>query len=146
MRVFDNDKMVELQIYDLEKGYLKEDQIITHIPHSPEMKETGHYVTLHKSEYGKSLEYVIDTPYRAEVKEHDEVENILVYVPYTEVELGKKVAEDEIASLKAYLAETDYMVIKSMERGESMQVAYPKIYAKRVEARERINGLERLFS
>lgn len=146
MRVFDKDKMVELKIYDLEKGYLKEDQLITHIPHSPEIKEQGHYAVLHKSAHGQSLEWVVDTQYKAEVKEHDVVENILVYVPYTEVELGKMANEKQIADLKAYLAETDYMVIKCMERGESMQVSYPAVYAKRAEARERINGLERLFN
>lgn len=49
---------------------------------------------------------------------------------------------DEMNGLKAYLAETDYTVIKCAEQGASMSEAYPEVLEKRVSARDRINEIE----
>ena len=53
---------------------------------------------------------------------------------------------DEIYTLKAYLSETDYTVIKCMELGVSISEAYPEIHQKRSEARARINELEEVIN
>lgn len=49
---------------------------------------------------------------------------------------------DEMNSLKMYLAETDYTVIKCSEQGLSMSEAYPEILEKRTTSRNRINEIE----
>lgn len=88
MRVFNEDKTQELKEYDLNLGHLENDKLITHISAVQEQKEQGHYETIR--EYpngGKEVKYVIDIPKVEPVEEHDEVEDILVYIHYTETEL-----------------------------------------------------------
>lgn len=88
MRIF-NEKNIEIESPDLEKGYLKNDSLL--IMHHDEIKaveEIGHYETI--AEYpngGKDVAWVVDTP-GVEAKEAwDEYEDILRYIPYTEIEL-----------------------------------------------------------
>lgn len=57
----------------------------------------------------------------------------------------KEKAQIEIISLKDFLSNTDYTVIKCYELGLEMSEEYPEVYKKRVEARKRINELESLF-
>lgn len=140
MRIFNSDKTQEITDYDLAKGRLVEDTLITHIPYSDEVPEVKHKEILHQSEHGSTFKYVIDIPYQPKIPEHDEIENILVYKEYSE----KEKAELEIKDLKDYLTSTDYMVIKCMESAVSMAEAYPEAYQKRAEARARINELEAL--
>ena len=47
----------------------------------------------------------------------------------------------ELSQLEDYLKDTDYMVIKCMERGLDMQSEYSLDYQKRQDARERINEI-----
>lgn len=60
--------------------------------------------------------------------------------------LSDRVAlEVEMETLKRYLSDTDYMVVKCMERGLSMEDVYPDEYEKRQESRDRINEIEALM-
>lgn len=88
MRVFNQDKTIELKEYDLKLGHLEQDKLVTHIDAVNEQKEQGHYETVR--EYpngGKDVAWVVDVPKVKPIEEHDEVEDILVYIPYTETEL-----------------------------------------------------------
>lgn len=74
--------------YDLHLGYLKEDVIINHIDEVKEVKEVSHLEVIR--EYpngGKDVETIIDVPAVQGVPAHDEEEQILVYIPYSEEEL-----------------------------------------------------------
>ena len=51
----------------------------------------------------------------------------------------------ERSTLQNYLNKTDYMVVKCMERGLSMQEEYPDEYIKRQQARERISEINALL-
>ena len=58
----------------------------------------------------------------------------------------KIMAQMEIDTLKAFLNKTDYVVIKSVEEGDSARTSYAGIIDKRKEARARINELETLLA
>ena len=59
--------------------------------------------------------------------------------------LNKESEKAELAELKQYLLDTDYMVIKSIEKGSSMLTEYPDDYIKRQEARNRINEINSIL-
>jgi hypothetical protein len=142
MRIFNEDKTVELLDCDLEKGYLKKDVIETDIPEQEEVMEKWHYEAI--KEYpngGKILEKVIDVEGKPYIPAHTEREEIWVYIPYTEDELERMAAEREIAELKAKLRDTDYQAIKYAEGAMSL-VEYAETKALRQAWRERINVLE----
>lgn len=65
--------------------------------------------------------------------------------PPAEPTVVEKLQQEE-ASLKAYLAETDYMAIKCAELGLSMASEYPTEYTERIKARARINEIEALLA
>ena len=141
MRIFNESKDTELQNPDLNLGLLIPSTLTTHIPYSAPIAEVGHQEIIR--EYpngGRDAKWVVDIEGKPEVLEHDEVENVLIYREFTE----KEKAEREILSLKAYLAETDWVVVKCMEMGLIPSSAYPEITEKRAEARERINILEEI--
>ena len=138
MRILDSNNN-ELTTYDSSLGYLKNETIIKHIPAVEGVEELFHYVTV--KEYpngGKDVERVIDRAGVEAVPEHDEEEEIYRYTLYTEEELARR----EISSLRQYLSETDWTVIKCMETGVSLSSLYPEISQKRTAARNRINELE----
>lgn len=142
MRIFNEDKTVELFDCDLEKGYLKKDVIETDIPEQEEVVEEWHYEAI--KEYpngGKILEKVIDVDGKPYIPAHTEREEIWVYIPYTVEELAKIAAEREIAELKANLRDTDYQAIKYAE-GMFTLSEYAPIREQRQAWRDRINHLE----
>ena len=143
MRVFNQYKTQELTEYDLTKGYLKDDTLTTHIKAVEGVEEQGHYVLIaeNKKTGGKEYEYVVDVPKVEAVKEHDKVENIQVYISYSEKELLKIKAENERTRLKAELANTDYQAIKYAE-GWITDEEYAPIKAERESLREKIRDLE----
>ncbi|MEG1588625.1 MAG: hypothetical protein RR354_04760 [Mucinivorans sp.] len=49
----------------------------------------------------------------------------------------------EIARLKEYLTATDWAVVKCLEIGTPLAKAYPELATRRIEARARINELQR---
>lgn len=138
MRILDSNNN-ELTTYDSSLGYLKNETITKHVPAVEGVEELFHYVTVR--EYpngGKDVERVIDRKGVEAVPEHDEEEEIYRYTLYTEEELARR----EISSLRQYLSETDWTVIKCMETGVSLSSFYPEISQKRTAARNRINELE----
>lgn len=95
MKVYNENKTQILEYYDLEKGYLKDDTITVHIPKVEAVKEVSHYETV--KEYpngGKDVRKVIDVPAVVGVEEHDEIQAIKVYIPYTEQELHEMYLND----------------------------------------------------
>ena len=113
MKIYDEKKINVLSEndIDLEKGYLVDDQLVTHIPFKEGKPEKGHYETVKEYDNGgKDVEWVIE--------EHDEYEYIQVYVPYTEQELTDIKKEKilvEIEQLKQTISSTDYQVLKYSE-------------------------------
>lgn len=102
MKVYNDQKTMELQNYDLSKGYLKSDRLLIAY-HEPvlEKPEIGHYETRKYPNGGSDRRWVVDVP---EVKAKDaweEYEDILVYVPFTTEEMEAKRADE----IKARLAE-----------------------------------------
>lgn len=83
MRIFNEDKTIELNNIDETKGYIKDDKIL--LKHIDKVEEQGHYETI--KEYangGKDMAYIIDRP---AVEEQDIYEDIKVFIPYTKNEL-----------------------------------------------------------
>ena len=160
MRIFNEDKTVQMYleedrvedgdfidipdnlICDLSKGKLESDTLIEHIPEQQEIQEQWHYRTI--KEYpngGKDVEQVIDVVGQPYIAEHDEVEDILVYKPYSEQEIKTIKNNNRISELKQKLAETDYKAIKYSE-GELSAEEYAETKAQRRAWREEINKLE----
>ena len=160
MRIFNEDKTVQMYlkedrvedgdfidipddlICDLSKGKLVSDTLIEHIPEQQEIQEQWHYRTI--KEYpngGKDVEQVIDVVGQPYIAEHDEVEDILVYKPYSEQEIKIIKNNNRIIELKQKLQETDYKAIKYSE-GELSAEEYAETKAQRRAWREEINKLE----
>ena len=89
MRVFDENKIQELFVYDTEQGVLKNDKLF--IKSHPAVEEVGHYETHRYPNGGCSKEWVVDTP---AVEAYDEYEDIQVYVPYTQAQKDEKRASE----------------------------------------------------
>lgn len=143
MRIFDETKTVELTEYDLTKGYLKPDVIETEVEEQPAIEEQFHYEIVKEYENGgKDIQKVIDIEGKPYVPAYTDIEEIHIYIPYTEKELEEKAASREIAELKSKLAETDYKAIKYAE-GFISEADYAPIRAERQAWRERIGELEK---
>ena len=160
MRIFNEDKTVQMYIAedrvedgdfidipdnlicDLSKGKLENDTLIEHIPEQQEIQEQWHYETVKEYENGgKDVEKVIDVVGQPYIAEHDEVEDILVYKPYSEQEIKVIDNNNRIIELKQKLQETDYKAIKYAE-GELSEEEYAETKAQRRAWREEINKLE----
>ena len=160
MRIFNEDKTVQMYlaedriedgdfidipdnlICDLSKGKLESDTLIEHIPEQQEIQEQWHYRTIKEySNGGKDVEKVIDVVGQPYIAEHDEVEDILVYKPYSEQEIKAIKNNNRISELKQKLQETDYKAIKYSE-GELSAEEYAETKAQRRAWREEINKLE----
>ena len=160
MRIFNENKTVQMYleedrvedgdfidipddlICDLSKGKLESDTLIEHIPEQQEIQEQWHYETI--KEYpngGKDVEKVIDVVGQPYIAEHDEVEDILVYKPYSQQEIKAIKNNNRIVELKQKLQETDYKAIKYAE-GELSVEEYAETKAQRRAWREEINKLE----
>lgn len=138
MRVFNQDKTVELFFYDLDNGFLQQDKLfVAHHPQVDEVKEVSHAVVV--AEYpngGKEIETVIDVPYQPHQDAYDEYEDILVYSPFTE-EMTKEKRVSEIKERLSQLSE-DFV--------QSWAGAYfPDIDARKKEFAQLHNELRVLF-
>ena len=142
MRIFNEDKTIELTEVDETIGYLKEDVIETDIPEQEAVVEEWHYEVIAKyPNGGKDVKKVVDVEGKPYIPAHTEREEIWVYIPYTENELERMAAEREIAELKAKLRATDYQAIKFAE-GMLSAEEYSEMKAQRQAWRDRINELE----
>ena len=143
MRIFDEGKQNELKEYDRASGKLVRDTLfIAHHEAREASEEVGHYVTLR--EYpngGRDVKWVVDKPAVTACEEHDEYEDILIFVPFTEEELAKQAAQKEIGELKMKLQQTDYKAIKYAE-GIITLADYAPIREERQAWRDRIGELE----
>ena len=139
MRVFDENKIIELSEYDLEKGYLKKDKLfIAFHPEVTPIPEIGHYEV--EKEYpngGKTMVWVVDLPATKGEASWNEYEDIQVYIPYT----AKELAQKRIGFLKNQLSETDYQAIKYAE-GIMSSTEYEPIKNQRQSWRDEINYLQ----
>ena len=139
MKVYNQEKTLILNEYDLNKGYLVDDYI--DIPEVKGIEEQGHYETI--KEYkngGKDIEWVVDV----EGIEYQPArrEEIQVYIPYTAKELDRFRIERQIEELKQNLSSTDYKAIKYAE-GELSANEYAPIKSQRRQWRAEINKLEK---
>jgi len=142
MRVFNENKTQELQDYDLTLGKLQEDTLITHIEATESVEEQGHYETIREYENGgKDVEWVVDVKGVKGCEAHDEIENILIYIPFTKEEIRKQNAQKRINELKQLLKETDYRAIKYAE-GLYTEEEYLPYKEQRQAYRDEINALE----
>lgn len=166
-RVFNQDKTQELTDYDLSLGKLQEDKLVLTHHDAVEGKTVEENVAAAQAD-GKTVKqiggvwYIVTATYEnggrdlskvlpTESKEAwDETEDIYVYIPYTENELAAAAANKKISEAKAYLRETDYIVLKIAEataEGDAEQVAalqeeYAKQLAARKQARVTVNENE----
>lgn len=95
MRVFNEEKTIELTDYDLEKGYLKADKIfVKHHEAIQAVEEQGHYETVAEYESGgKDVKWVVDVQGVKAKDAWEEWEDIQVFIPYTDAEVKKIKAE-----------------------------------------------------
>ncbi len=138
MIVYNKDKTLILDDYDLSKGYLTEEIITKHKEEVQEVKEIGHWETI--KEYpngGKDVEWVVDVPGVEYQPARDIEEIITVYVPYEESYFKKK----RIDELKTLLANSDYRAIKYAE-GIYTEEQYAPYKAERQAYRDEINRLQ----
>ena len=146
MRVFNQNKTQELKDYDLNLGKLEQYKLITHINAVIGQEEQGHYETVR--EYpngGKDVKWVVDVPGVEAVEEHDEVEDIYVYTPYTGVELTKINLQKEKAELESWLKAHDYIGTK-IATGRATVEEYASEIALMTEKANRINEIDRELS
>lgn len=104
MNIYNESKTEILENPDLVLGYLKQDYLTKIIPEQQEIKQISHEEVIRvaytdgtisigsdidtsKKVKGKQVKEVIDIEGKPYVPEHEETEEILVYIPYTESEL-----------------------------------------------------------
>ena len=104
MKIYNQDKTEVIENPDLEKGYLKMDYITKIIPEQKEVKQVSHKEIIRvfykdgtsssgadidstKEIKGREVKEVIDVEGVPYVPEHEEKEEIQVYIPYTDAEL-----------------------------------------------------------
>lgn len=92
MKIYNEEKTQILNNPDLEKGYLRQDKIVSKIvPAQEEVKEQYHYETIREYENGgKDVKKVVDVPYQPSKPETYEYEDIQIYIPYTQKELNEQ--------------------------------------------------------
>ena len=166
-RVFNQDKTQELTDYNLSLGKLQEDKLVLAHHDAVEGKTVEENVAAAQAD-GKTVKqidgvwYIVTAAYEnggedllkvlpTESKAAwDETEKIYVYIPYTENELAAAAANKKISEAKAYLRETDYIVLKIAEAQSendaeavaSLRAEYAEQLSKRKQARETVNANE----
>lgn len=112
MKTYNQDKTQIIENPNLELGYLKRDvKVLRLVPAQEEVEEKFHYEVI--KEYpngGKELRKVVDVEYQPAVEEHEEKEDIYVYIPYTAAELLQKQMEELREWRKQYFAIIDCAV------------------------------------
>lgn len=142
MRVFNEDKTLELKEYDLALGYTQEDELITVTVEEASEDASSADVKFTTIKDGEIIESIVSTvEYDGKNYIRTTIEKILVYIPYTEAELRKIEIEARIAELKQLLADSDYLATKYAE-GWYTDEEYAPIKAQRQAWRDEINALE----
>lgn len=138
MRIFNTDN-IELIEPDLTKGRLvSEKRFVTHHEAIEEVLEVGHYnVIMEYPNGGKDVEWVVDIPGTPAQEAWDEYEDILRFIPFTEIEL----ADNRITELKQKLQDTDFHILKIVEGAATLSDC-ADVISKRASWRKEINELE----
>jgi len=154
MRIFDETKTTELDGSKIDQtmGTLVEDKLTVHHEAIPAIVEQGHWVDIPCPDGSVAQGWMVDVPPVPGVEAYDEVEDILVWKPYSETELEINSYQNEIYDQQDYLDTTDYVVSKISEAAafgedtDALKEKYADVIAKRKEARSRINELEELIA
>ena len=145
MRVFNINKIEELKEYDLNLGHLESDTLVTHIEAVEGVEGKGHYKRVREyPNVGKDVEWVVDVPRVEAVEEHDEIEDILVFIPYTEAELTRMNLQKEKSELEAWLKGHDYIGVKIATKRATVE-EYANEIAEMTEKAERINDIDSIL-
>lgn len=138
MRIFNTDN-IELVEPDLTKGKLvSEKRFVAHHEAIEEILEVGHYnVIMEYPNGGKDVEWVVDIPGTPAKEAWDEYEDILRFIPFTEIEL----ADNRITELKQKLQDTDFHILKIVEGAATLSDC-AEVISKRASWRKEINELE----
>ena len=146
MKIYNQEKTEIIENPNLEKGHLEESTITHHFDAVEGVEEKGHYEVVRVyPNGGQDVEWVVDVAGVEEVEEHDETEDIYVYIPYTEQELAKINAQKRIEELKSLLSSSDYKAIKYAE-GELTEEEYAETKALRRGYRAEINQLQEMYN
>lgn len=152
-RVFDRTKAKELIDYDLSKGHLIPDKIITPIPEIPaisaeakarrlidegievtEIRGVLYRVTA-ESNSGRTVSMIAETP---AVPASEEIEEIAVYIPYTEEELKQKAEKDYKNTIESLIREryslNDELAILRQRDSKPEEFAEYNAYAEKCKA------------
>ena len=128
--------------YDKETGYLCE-----RYPKDIEVKEDTPFIELPDEEVEET--YIVEYGKFWAIKDNKLVKVDDIELQATE-EYKKEIKNNEIADLKNYLDNTDYVIaklneakIEDEELFEELKVKYAEILTKRKQARARINELEK---
>ena len=89
MKIYNETKTEIIENPDIEKGYLKMDEIVTIIPEQPAIEEQWHYEYKNYPSGGQSRTRIIDVEGVPYIAEHEEREEIQIYIPYTDEQLAK---------------------------------------------------------
>lgn len=119
-RVFDRTKSEELIDYDLNKGHLIPDKIVTPVPEVPaisveakarqlidegievvEIRGILYQITA-ESDSGRTVSMIVETP---AIPASEDVEEIAVYIPYTDEELKQKAEKDYKDTVESLIRE-----------------------------------------
>lgn len=142
MRIFNQDKTIELTEYDLTLGCLQEDELVTITAEEASEDASSAEFDIVNEQDGKITTQIKSTvQYDGKNYIRTTVEKILVYIEYTEAELRTMEAEARIAELEQMLKDTDYLAIKNSE-GCFTEEEYAPIKAQRQAWRDEINALE----
>lgn len=161
MRVFDELKSFELQEYDLEKGYLRDDKLfIEHHEEVPEESEISaqevadkliksgyevkkidgaYYKVIKSTADGAQVERIKNIPPKPKIEAYDEYEDIKVYVLYTEQELQKIKEKKYSALVEKYIREkytlSDELAILRQRDSKPNEFAEYNAYAESCKAK-----------
>ena len=141
MRVFNKEKTKELEDFDLTKGRLEEDVLITYYNEVEPVEEKGHYEIVNVYDNGgKDVEWVVDQEAVEGKKAYQETEHIYIYIPFNEEELKEIEKNNKLNELYIKLSEPDYEAIKYAE-GCYTEEEYQPIREYRESLREEIRKL-----
>lgn len=130
MRIFNEEKTIELITPDLSRGYLRSDKLFIARHDAIEaVEEKGHYETIKKYENGgEDVAWVVDVPAVEAQDAWDEYEAIQVYVPYTESELKERTERKELVDLERWFTEVYDAQVKQYERCKRLGIEYDNKY------------------
>lgn len=148
MRIFNEDKTIELnrKDCDFKKGSLKEDVLTTHHDAVESVEEVGHYEVIR--EYpngGKDVKWIVDVEGVEGHDAYDEIEQIQVYVPYSENRLRAIELEAEMSECEDWLSAHDYIGTK-IATGRATIEEYADVIAEMNVKADRINEIKEELS